>query len=132
VTGWSRLSRRAARRSLRGSRRPEAGSATALATVLVGLLGVVAAVVAVLGGAVADQRRAASAADLAALAGAQAVQHGDDGCLAAGVVAHRNGATVAGCRLEGEVVVLRVTRPARWFLGRRVRASSSARAGPVP
>jgi secretion/DNA translocation related TadE-like protein len=100
--------------------------------VLVGLLGVVAAVVAVVGGAVADQRRAASAADLAALAGAQAVQHGGDGCRAADAVARRNGASVASCRLEGEVVVLRVTGPARSFLGRRVRAASSARAGPVP
>jgi secretion/DNA translocation related TadE-like protein len=97
----------------------------------VGLLGLVATFVAVVGGAVADQRRAASAADLAALAGAQAVQHGGDGCLAARTVARRNGAFVTSCRLEGEVVVLQVSRPARWFLGRRVRPASSARAGPV-
>jgi secretion/DNA translocation related TadE-like protein len=109
----------------------ERGSASVLAVVLVGRLCVAAVLVAAVGAVVADQRRVASAADLAALAGAAAVQTGRDGCARAGAVAHRNAARLASCVVTGEVVVVHATRRTAPLLGRRVTVSSAARAGPV-
>jgi secretion/DNA translocation related TadE-like protein len=113
------------------SRHGERGSATVLGTALLGLLAMVAMLVAALGGVVADQRRVASAADLAALAAAAAVQAGADACAAAGSVAHRNGASVRACHVTGDVVTVEVARTARLVLGRSVHVSAHARAGPV-
>ena len=110
----------------------ERGSASVLAVVLVGALSVAAVLVAAVGAVVADQRRVASAADLAALAGAAAVQSGRDGCASAGAVAHRNAARLASCVVTGQVVLVRThaadTAP---LLGRRLTVRSAARAGPV-
>jgi len=106
------------------------GSASTFAVVLVTLLGVAALVGSVLAGLLVAQRRAASAADLAALAGAGAVQRGAAGCAAAAAVAARNGAHLVGCRLDGQDVTVRVARAARLAFGRTVTVSSAARAGP--
>jgi secretion/DNA translocation related TadE-like protein len=111
--------------------RAERGSASVLAVVLVGALSVAAVLVAAVGAVVADQRRVASAADLAALAGAAAVQAGRDGCARAGAIAHRNAARIASCVVSGDVVLVRTTRRTAPLLGRRVTVSSAARAGPV-
>ena len=76
-------------------------------------------------------RRAQSAADLAALAGAQAAQLGRPSCAAAVEIARRNRAAVRSCRQIGEVVEVRtevlVAAPplGPW------RALAQARAGPV-
>jgi secretion/DNA translocation related TadE-like protein len=109
----------------------ERGSAAVLATVLIGLLVVVSMFVGALGAVVADQRRVESAADLAALAAAAALQSGVDACAAAGSVARRNGARLRSCRVSGDLVAVEVMRGARVVLGRAVRVSAQARAGPV-
>ncbi|MEO5710339.1 MAG: Rv3654c family TadE-like protein [Nocardioidaceae bacterium] len=111
--------------------RPERGSATVLAVVLVAVLAVAALLVASVGGVVADQRRVESAADLAVLAAAGAAQAGDNPCFAAATSARRNGARLASCALDGEVVTVRVVR-SRSVLGRPVELSSRARGGPTP
>ena len=116
-------------------RRPSAGgergSAAVIATVLMGALAMVSVFVAALGGVIADQRRVASAADLAALAAAGALQRGADPCAAADSIANRNGGHLGGCRVFGQVVAVEVMREARVVLGSKVRVSAEARAGPV-
>lgn len=107
------------------------GSASVLAVVLLGVLAATAVLVAAVGGVVVDQRRVAAAADLGALAAASALQQGEDPCAAARSVAGRNGARLAGCAVQGQVVGVRVTRQARLLLGHRIQVSSQARAGPV-
>jgi secretion/DNA translocation related TadE-like protein len=113
----------------------ERGAAAVLTTVLAGLLMVLAVLLSAVGGMVADQRRAASAADLAALAGAAALQHGHPGCTVAAQVARANEATLLGCRESGRVLTVRVGRDPRGvtarLLGRVVGVTSRARAGPV-
>jgi secretion/DNA translocation related TadE-like protein len=108
------------------------GSATVLGVWLVGVLATVMAMVAVLAGAVADQRRVESAADLAALAGATAVQQGGSACASARDVVRRNGASLTSCAVAGEVVEVTARRRTPPLLGRRLEAMSTARAGPVP
>jgi secretion/DNA translocation related TadE-like protein len=102
-----------------------------LALGLVGVLAFATVLVAALGGVVADQRRVASAADLAALAGAGALQEAADPCAAARSTAARNGARLGSCAVDGEVVTVRVLREAGPVLGRTLEVSSRARAGPV-
>jgi secretion/DNA translocation related TadE-like protein len=98
------------------------------------VLAFVAVLVAAVGGAVADQRRLESAADLAALAAAGALQAGTaDPCVEARSTGRRNGATVVSCRVAGvDEVVLRAERRTRPVLGRSLALSAWARAGPVP
>lgn len=112
------------------TRSDERGSAAVLATVLAGVLCVVMLFVAALGAAVADQRRVAAAADLAALAAAGAVQDGRDACAAARSVAGRNAARLVTCGVSGEVVTVRTTRRTHPLLGHRFTLRASARAGP--
>lgn len=114
----------------RRSRRGESGSATVLVLVAALLLSVCAVAGAVLEGLAGAQRRVESAADLAALAGAAAVQGGRDGCAAAGVVARRNRAEVVGCRTRGEAVEVRVVRRLELPVLDTVKLRSQARAGP--
>lgn len=108
------------------------GAAAVLAVGLVGVLATVAVLVGALGGVVADQRRAESAADLAALAAAGAAQAGRDPCSSARSSAGRNGARLVACAVAGEEVTVRVQRRTHPVLGRRFTVSGSARAGPVP
>ncbi len=119
----------------RRARCGQRGAVTAVTVVLVGVIAMTGLLVATLGGAVVDQRRVAAAADLAALAGAAALQHGQDGCAAARSAARSNGARLQDCRVAGRTVLVAVERPPspalRRVLGRDVRVSSRARAGPV-
>lgn len=111
--------------------RDERGSAT----VLVLTMTVALAFLAVLGvtgsSLLLAHRRAATAADLAALAGAAALQRGEAGCPAAGRVAEANGGRVVTCHVEGDQVVVRAQHEATlpWHVKRAV--SAAARAGPV-
>jgi secretion/DNA translocation related TadE-like protein len=75
-------------------------------------------------------RGAQSAADLAALAGAQAQARGGDACAAASTVATANGATVDSCTVDGFDVLLQVTVTGPHWLGQRHDLSAQARAGP--
>lgn len=86
--------------------------------------------------ALGTRHRAEQAADLAALAGATAVQRGGDGCAEARRVAAANAGVLTGCRVvdDGDVLVS-VERAvpsvlARWLPGRS-QAQARARAGPV-
>ena len=115
----------------RRGRRNERGSIAVLGTLFIGVLAVVAVFAATLGGVLVDQRRVESAADIAVLAAASALQTGGDPCAAAGSVAHRNRAFLVGCRVAGDVVTLRAAVAARLVLGSTVRVTAEARAGPV-
>ncbi|MFC6357777.1 Rv3654c family TadE-like protein [Luteococcus peritonei] len=82
-------------------RRDERGAGTVLALMVV-LTTCAALLVAVwLVGWIGCLRQARSAADLAALAGAQAYTAGQDPCPAARAAGARNQVTVGSCRLEG-------------------------------
>ncbi len=101
---------------------------------LLAVLVLVALLLAFQGGVVVAQRRVQAAADLAALAGAGALQQGRDGCAAAAVLAARNGARVRMCRIsgtEGREVRLRLVREGPSLFGRAVDLEASARAGPA-
>jgi secretion/DNA translocation related TadE-like protein len=113
-------------------RRDQRGAATVLVMPFVGVLALVTVVLAFHGGVLVTQRRVQAAADLAALAGAAALQRGEDGCSAASAVAGRNGARLSGCQTSGPDVVVTVERDGPAVLGRSVTVEASARAGPGP
>jgi secretion/DNA translocation related TadE-like protein len=98
---------------------------------LAALLVLLALAAAVLGRLLVEQRRVAAAADLAALAGAVAVQHHRPGCAEAAEVAARNGATVLSCAVDGDRVRLEAAVSTRVGPLGRVRVTASAHAGPV-
>jgi secretion/DNA translocation related TadE-like protein len=74
-------------------------------------------------------RRAGSAADLGALAGAVAVQQGQDGCSAARRLVARSEARLHACRVSAEQVRLTVAVDLA-VVGRSVSVSARAHAGP--
>lgn len=105
------------------------GTVAVLVAVLVvwafGLLGVAVAQ------ALTVRHQVAAAADLAALAGADAVRAGSRGaCGAAGRVAAANAAVLTSCAVQGAVVDVLVERRVR-CLGRSVDVRARARAGPA-
>jgi secretion/DNA translocation related TadE-like protein len=108
----------------------ERGSATVIGVALVAMLCAVALIGAALAGLLVGQRRAAAAADLAALAGASALQEGQEGCPEAASVAAKNGATLTECHLAGANLTVEVTKTVSSVFGRNVSLRSSARAGP--
>lgn len=85
------------------------------------------------GGLFVGHRRAAAAADLAALAGATAHQRDQDACSAAARVADRNGSRLTRCRVQGDDVVVTCSSPVpRGVLGGLLPEEmvGRARAGP--
>lgn len=117
----------------RGPRCPSVcrGSATVTALALVGVLLSVAGAVALGTAVLADHRRAESAADLAALAGAGATGRGEDGCAAATSVAGDNGVELVACEVLGRDVRVRVERRREYVVGLTARLVAEARAGPA-
>ena len=107
------------------------GAVTVLAVAMLGVLILIASAIAVGEAMVVAHRRAQSAADLAALASAQAIQHARDPCGAAGQVAAANGATLTGCAVEAYVVTISVTVPGPRWLGARGDFGAQAKAGPA-
>lgn len=113
----------------------ERGSNTVTSLGLVCVLLVLGLTMAGLVGVVSANHRAATAADLAALAGADAARGLSSGqpCTVAAAVAGLNGASLAGCALPSELsgtVDVRVTIPIEGpfaFLG---SAEGLSRAGP--
>ena len=107
------------------------GAASLLVVTFAGVLLLVGCALGVVAAMVADHRRAASAADLAALGGAAALQRAEDGCAAATSLASANGARLVSCGVEGAdvVVSVEVTGP-RW-LGQEGDLVGRARAGPA-
>lgn len=117
------------------ARRSDRGAATAFGLALLALLLLVAVACGVAVAALAGHRRAEAAADLAALAGAQALQAGRAPCDPAARVAADNGARLDSCAVHGQDVVVSL-HVALGGLGRVVggvtpRLPARARAGPV-
>jgi secretion/DNA translocation related TadE-like protein len=112
--------------------RSERGSATLFAVAVIGVLVLVGAALGVVAAMVHAHRVAHSAADLAALAGAEARARGRDPCAAAAGVAAANDARLDGCTVEGFDVRLHVTVVGPHWLGQRHDLSAQARAGPAP
>jgi len=118
-----------------GSReRAERGAATVLVIAMAGLLLLVGAAAGVVGAIVTAHRRAQSAADLAALAGAASLadHSGRDPCSTAGEVARANGAGLDSCTVEGADVLVEVSVSGPRWLGQDQDLSARARAGPAP
>lgn len=117
-------------------RQEESGSAAVLVLVLAAVVGACAVGGLVAGSVLVGSRRAAAAADLAALAAAGSLQGhalpaAGAPCGRAGEVAEANSARLVGCEVRGEVVTVRVVvavRPLRWL---DVDLPGSARAGPA-
>lgn len=112
------------------SHEPERGSASMLVVSLIGVILLLGMAAAFMTAGAAAHRRAQAGADLAALAGAVALQRGDDACAAAGQVAGSNTAEVTSCVVEGEDVVLEVRVASPEFLGHDFEIHGRARAGP--
>jgi secretion/DNA translocation related TadE-like protein len=111
-------------------RRREQGSATLFAVAVIGVLVLVGAALGVVAAMVHAHRVAQSAADLAALAGAEAQARGRDPCASAAVVARANGARFDSCTVEGLDVRVQVTVTGPHWLGQHHDLSALARAGP--
>lgn len=119
----------AARAGRRLDLRSEAGSAPASALAWLGTTAVLVAALALLGQGAVAQARAATAADLSALAAADALAVGGAApCAVAGDVSTANGATIASCTIAEQDVVVTVVVPA----GVLPAAQATARAGPDP
>lgn len=113
-------------------RRPRGDGGVAVVVTL-GLLAVLVFVAAVSVGTVAivlAHRRAQAAADLAALAGASALQRGDDPCLAAARIARRHDTALGHCLVVGQTLAVTTTVALPSALGGRL-VPARARAGPV-
>ncbi|MFC7595469.1 Rv3654c family TadE-like protein [Terrabacter sp. GCM10028922] len=117
---------------LRGRAR-DAGAATVLVVGLVAALLVLTAGALVIASAVVASHRARMAGDLAALAGAAALQDSADGgraCAVADRVARANGAALQGCSSGADAsITVRVTVGAALWPR---PASARSRAGPEP
>lgn len=116
------------------NRHGEAGSATVLATFLLSAVVVMAIVAGWWAGAVSVRHQAGTAADLAAVAGAQALVSGLAPCAAADRLARANDAEVVFCRVEGADVRVVARATAQVSVLGQVWALSARRdalAGPV-
>lgn len=110
--------------------REEHGVAVVVALGLIAVLVFVAAVSVGTVGIVLAHRRAQAAADLAALAGAAALQRGEDPCLAAARIARRQDSALDDCLVEGQTLAVTATVALPPALGGRL-VRARARAGPV-
>ncbi|WP_309647215.1 Rv3654c family TadE-like protein [Nocardioides sp.] len=112
-------------------RRDARGAVTLLVVALAGLLLLLGSALGVVAALVVAHRTAQAAADLAAIAGATALQRGRDPCATAADVAAGNGASLTACAvIDRDVLVdVSVTGP-RW-LGQDADLHGRARAGPA-
>ena len=109
--------------------RDERGVGVVITLGLVGVLTTLALVCAAAVALVVTHRKAQSAADLAALAGATDLRAGRDGCAGAAQVAEANGAVLRACSVAGQEVEVTVVVAAPGVLGSR-ELRARARAGP--
>ena len=114
----------------RRGRRPDRGSATVYAIVLATAIATMAVIAAQCVALARIQHKAASAADLAALAASRAAQQGHDGCAEADAIARRNAAEVRECEMSDSVatVTVQIESPPMW--GRTWEVAQRARAAP--
>jgi secretion/DNA translocation related TadE-like protein len=114
------------------SGRSESGIATLWGLAIIGILLLFAAVSAGVVSLVGARHQAETAADLAALAAAQAVADGDgDACRVAGRVAVANRGRLVRCAVDGDIVQVRVEVDSPRLLGQAWTLTGRARAGPV-
>ncbi len=111
-------------------RRSQPGSASMLVISLVGVLVLVGLGAAFVTATAAAHRRAQSAADLAALAGATAAQDGEDACVTAARVARGNDADLVDCAIQGDDVLVTVRVASPELAGHGWPVVGRARAGP--
>jgi secretion/DNA translocation related TadE-like protein len=109
----------------------ELGSATVWAIALMGLLAAVAWIGLWAASVVALQHHLDGSADLAALAGAAALQSGGDACAVARQTAKDNAATVVACSVSSSDVLVTVEDRLQLPFGLPASFRSKARAGPV-
>lgn len=109
----------------------DAGVAAPLVLAMASVLALVGLVLASLAAVAVARQRAASAADLSAIAAAQSALEGEGtACARAVALARRVEAALLSCRLDGDVAeVVAAVRP-DGPLGRLGTATSQARAGP--
>jgi secretion/DNA translocation related TadE-like protein len=110
----------------------ERGSATVLAVSCGSVLVLLGLACAWLVAVVADHRTAQSAADLAALAGAQAIQDGRSPCGAVDRVARANSGATVECSVVGADVWVVVQVETPDLVGRTPTVTGRAHAGPGP
>jgi secretion/DNA translocation related TadE-like protein len=111
--------------------RGERGSATLFAVACLSALLLLGAALGVVAAMVRAHRVAQSAADLAALAAADAVGTGRDPCAAGSATAAANDAILVACDLDGRDAVVTVTVDGPHWLGQAADLSAQARAGPA-
>ena len=109
--------------------RNDQGAAVVVALGLVAVLVFVAAVCVGTVAIVLAHRRAQTAADLASLAGAGALQVGGDACAAASRIAARHAAMVTRCLIDGPTVLVATSVALPAVLG-GADVPARARAGP--
>lgn len=109
----------------------ERGAATVVTVAFAGVLLLLGAALGVVAALVAAHRTAQSAADLAALAGAQTLAIGGDACGAAGRSAAANTARLTACVVEGREVRVGVEVEGPHWLGQSADLAAQARAGPA-
>ncbi len=110
----------------------DSGVGSVFAVALLALLCFVAVVAVGISGIVLTHRRAQSAADLAALAGANAVQLGGQACDAARAIARSNRAELVTCIVAAQSISVQVHVDAPPGLARfDLGTTARARAGPV-
>lgn len=110
----------------------ERGSATVVGACVVAALAGLVVLVVYVGAAVSARHQAQSAADLGALAAAQAlVLGGAEPCGRAEVITRRMSAGVVSCTVDGSDVVLTVTVGVKVGVFGQRQARAVARAGPA-
>lgn len=115
-----------------GAARRDDGSASVLVLAGAAVLAAFAAVVVLTGMSVAARHHLAAVADASSLAAAAVVDAGPSvACREAAVVARRNGVSLAGCRVAGPVVTLRLSLKPRWPLAWLHPLALNSRAGPA-
>jgi secretion/DNA translocation related TadE-like protein len=102
-----------------------------LAVSFLAVLVLIGAALGVVSAMVVAHRSAQAAADLAALAGADAAAQGADPCSAAARVAVANGARLDGCAAGSREVTVEVTVTGPRWLGQPHDLTARARAGPA-
>lgn len=118
--------------------RSDTGSGTVLVLAVVAVLALMAMTTILVGQLIIDRLRADTAADLAALAGANTIAKGE-ACTAAAHIAAENGATLESCRTQGSDVSVEVSVSLSPLAARVFRIANSgdgrvaatARAGPA-
>lgn len=110
--------------------RPDRGAVTIHAASIALMLVVAALVITEMAGLVRLRHRVAAAADLAALAAAQASVAGDDPCAVARHIADRNDAQVKTCRMDYDVATITARAVSRVWWGHRWAFEQKARAAP--